>query len=172
MSFKMTLCAAAIAILPWAATAGEMTHSHQPKALQLGALKISDAYARVSSPVAKAGAAFFTIENTANLTDRLIAARSDAALRVELHTHSLDANGVMTMGKVDDGFEIPANGSHALARGGDHVMFMGLDQPWQQGDKIEVTLIFRRAGEITFQIPVDLERQPHQSGHAHRKHDS
>ena len=48
--------------------------------------------------------------------------------------------------------------AHALARGGDHVMFMGLNAPFEQGNMLNVTLVFEKAGEIEVQIPVDLER--------------
>ena len=68
-------------------------------------------------------------------------------------------DGVMKMTHVEAGFAIPAGGSHALARGGDHVMFMGLAAPFEQGATVTVTLTFERAGEIEVAIPVDLERQ-------------
>jgi copper(I)-binding protein len=38
-------------------------------------------------------------------------------------------------------------------------MFMGLKSQWSQGDVLDVTLVFERAGPVTVQIPVDLERQ-------------
>ncbi|MEM8740030.1 MAG: copper chaperone PCu(A)C [Pseudomonadota bacterium] len=123
-------------------------------------LVISDAYARSSSPVAKSGAAFMVIENTGTTADRLIAAKTDAAVRAELHTHKDAGNGVMQMLAVEDGFEIPAGGKHRLARGGDHVMLMGLTAPMAQDDLISMTLVFENAGEIVLEIPVDLERKP------------
>ena len=87
------------------------------------------------------------IENTGDSDDRLVSATSDAAMKVELHTHVADDNGVMKMMEVEDGITIPANGQHALARGGDHVMFMGLTGPLEQDSEIAVTLTFetRRA---------------------------
>ncbi len=126
----------------------------------LAEITIEDAYARSASPVAKAGAAFMTLVNTGETDDRLIAASSEVAKRVELHTHSENAEGVMMMMEVEEGFPIPARGSHTLARGGDHVMFMGLTGPWAHGDSLTVTLTFEEAGEMTVEIPVDLERQP------------
>lgn len=165
MSFKTTLFAALLAGLPLAATAEDMSHGDHMMIVEHGALRISDAYARVASPVAKAGAAFLTIENIGSIDDQLIAAQSDVAQRVELHTHTMNSEGVMQMGKVEGGFAIPASDSHALARGGDHVMFMGLNNRWTHGDKIEVTLTFEKAGDVTLTIPVDLERQPGQMAH-------
>ena len=124
----------------------------------LAEITITDAYARSATPMAKAGAAFMTLHNSSPQDDQLIAAASDAALRVELHTHVDQGNGVMQMMQVEEGFAIPATGSHTLQRGGDHVMFMGLTGPWKQGDTIPLTLTFRDAGEISLELPVDLTR--------------
>ena len=127
-------------------------------------IMIHDPYARASSGMAMSGAAFMEIVNQTDTDDRLVEARSEAAARVELHTHMEDANGVMRMMEVEDGFAIPAGQTHALARGGDHVMFMGLTEPFEHGEEIEVTLVFEQAGEITVMIPIDLERMPAMGG--------
>ena len=119
-------------------------------------ITIEDAFAR-SGP--HSGAAFFVIHNNGDTDDRLVAARSDVAARVELHTHIEDENGVMKMREVEDGFAVPANGMHMLKRGGDHVMFMGLETPFEDGETISVTLTFEAAGDIDVEIPVDNERQ-------------
>jgi copper(I)-binding protein len=129
-----------------------------------GDIMIEDAYARASTGMSKSGAAFMIIKNLGDSDDRLVSAASDVAMRVELHTHISDANGVMKMVEVEEGFAIPAGGEHALQRGGDHVMFMGLNRPLEQGDTVTVTLTFEKAGEMTVDIPVDLERQPMHGG--------
>lgn len=126
-------------------------------------IMINDAYARSASP--KAGAAFMVIENTGSEDDRLIAASSDVAKRVELHTHKIDDNGVAKMMEVEEGFPIAAGESHALARGGDHVMFMGLNAPFENGQTLTVTLTFEQAGDMIVEIPVDLDRKPAMGGH-------
>ena len=123
-------------------------------------ITIADPYARVATAMSKSGAAFMVLENHAAEDDRLVAATSDVAKRVELHTHKENADGVMQMIEVEEGFAIPAGGSHALARGGDHVMFMGLNRSLNHGDIVEVTLTFEKAGDVTLEIPVDLERKP------------
>ena len=128
-------------------------------------LTITDAYARASSPVAKSGAAFMVIHNSGDADDRLVAVRSDAAAKTELHTHMDMGEGVMQMREVEEGFAIPAGGMHALQRGGDHVMLMGLTEPMEQGDVITMTLVFETAGEMEVEIPADLERQPAEMSH-------
>lgn len=122
-------------------------------------ITITDPYLRVSGAMATSAAAFMTIENHGD-ADRLIGARSDLAQRVELHTHLQDANGVMSMIHVEDGFPIPANAVHMLDRGGDHVMFLGLNSVPAEGDTIRLTLTFEKAGEVTVEVPVDNARVP------------
>jgi len=138
------IAAAAVAFaLP--ALAGDISH-----------ITIDDAYARASNTMA--GAAFMRITNTSDTDDRLIAVVADVSERVELHTHIEDANGVMRMIEVKDGFAIPAGGTHRLERGGDHIMFMGLKAPFEQGGTIDVTFTFEEAGDVTVEVPIDLER--------------
>lgn len=133
-------------------------------------IMVHDQYARVATKMSTSGAAFMQIMNMGAEADQLIEARSDVAKRVELHTHMESGDGVMKMVHVEEGFAIPAEGSHMLQRGGDHVMFMGLNQELKHGDIVPVTLVFRNAGEISIEIPVDLERKPAPGGHGHMKH--
>ena len=123
-----------------------------------GDIMIHDPYARVSSKSAKSGAAFMTIHNHSSESDLLISVASTIAKKVELHTHK-EIDGVMKMIKLEDGIIIPSSGHHALKRGGDHVMFMGITQSLQHGDEIAVTLIFKRSGSLELTVPVDLERK-------------
>jgi copper(I)-binding protein len=144
MSLKTTLLAGACALLP---------------SLAIAEMMVTDPYARAAGAMAQSGAAFMEIMNMGETDDRLIAAASDAANRVELHTHVVDGD-VMRMVHVEEGFAIPAGEAILLERGGMHVMFMGLTRALEQGDEIEVTLTFEEAGEMTVMIPVDNERSP------------
>ncbi len=147
-----------------------------------GEIELHDGYARASSPNAKAGAAFLMIHNYGE-ADRLIGARSPVAKRVELHTHIESDDGVMQMVHVEEGFDLPANGAIHMVRGGDHVMFMGITESFEQGKKIPLTLIFEKAGEMEFEVEVDLDRKDehmhkhdhdhdHGEGHDHSNHGS
>ena len=145
MSFKSTLLTG-FAVLATTSTAWAQ-----------GTIEIHDAYARSSN--AKAGAAFMAIHNHGGEEDRLIDVRSDVAEHVQLHTHIEDENGVMKMRHVEGGFAVPADGMLMLKRGGDHVMFMGLKTPFEDGALIPVTLVFEKAGEIASEIEVDQDRK-------------
>lgn len=122
-------------------------------------IEVHDAYALSASPTAKTGAAFMEIVNVGD-ADHLIGVASPAAERVELHAHVESGDGVMQMIHVEDGFELPARSTLTLQRGGKHVMLMGLTAPLVQGNMVPVTLSFEKAGDITVDVPVDLERKP------------
>lgn len=129
-------------------------------ALFAGDIMVKDAYVRSSTPNSKTGAAFLMLMNTGDADDRLIAASSDVAKRVELHTHKEISDGVMQMIEIEGGITVPAGGMHMLQRGGDHVMFMGLTAPLVQGEDVTVTLTFEKAGNVDVVIPIDHERKP------------
>lgn len=119
-------------------------------------IHVENAYARAS---AQSGAVFMTIINQGATEDRLLSVSTDAAERAGLHTHSEDANGVMRMLEVAEGFPIPAKGTHELARGADHVMLMGLTRDLRNGDVLTLTLTFEHEGEVVVDVPVDNDRK-------------
>jgi len=158
MSFRTLLAATSVAFLSLSAP------------VFAGDIMIKDAYVRSSTPSSPTGAAFMMLMNHSDSDDRLIAATSDVAKRVELHTHTEDANGVMRMREIDGGIAIPAGGMHMMERGGDHVMFMGLTEPLVQNTEVKVTLTFENAGEVEIMIPVDHARKAGHSGDTHGDH--
>lgn len=149
MSLKSLLLAGALAVIP---------------ALASAQMIVEDAYVRASSPSAPTGAAFFLLINHSDTDDRLVSAASDAAERVELHTHVMEANGLMRMIHVEEGFPIAAGETLLLERSGNHVMFLGVTEPLVQGETVDVTLTFEHADPVTITIPVDNERQPLDAG--------
>jgi periplasmic copper chaperone A len=157
MNRFMTLIAATAAFFALPALAHDGVH-------------IDDPYARSMGGVGTSGAVFFVIENHQTSDDRLIGVASDVAQKVELHTHKEDANGVMQMLHMAEGLVIAAEADHALVRGGDHVMLMGLTRALADGDVFTLTLTFERAGEVTIEVPVDNARKADggmdHSGHA------
>ncbi len=130
--------------------------------LHAGDIMIQDAFARVARPGAPSGAVFMTIHNMGETADRLIGAESPIAARVELHTH-IEDDGVMRMRPIEGGIELPAGEMHELARGGDHVMLMGITEEFEEGSKLPLTLIFENQGEMPLTVTIDNSKG--QSGH-------
>ncbi|HAR50783.1 MAG TPA: copper-binding protein, partial [Roseovarius nubinhibens] len=52
---------------------------------------------------------------------------------------------------------------------GKHVMFMGLTQPFREGESVPLTLTFEQAGDVVIEVPVDLQRSE-MGGHDHAGH--
>jgi len=119
---------------------------------------VEEPFLRSSLPTSTSAAAFLVLRNETGQDDRLIAARSALSGRIELHSHSEDADGVMRMGEIEGGVPIADGESHVFARGGDHLMFMGLDAPLEQGQLVPVTLVFEAVGDVEIIVPVDLTR--------------
>lgn len=138
--------------------------------LALADMVVRDAYARSTGPSAPTGAAFMHITNDTGQDDVITGVMSDAAAKVELHTHIADGDGVMRMVHVEEGFPIAAGETIFLERGGKHVMFMGLNAPMENGAEIEVTFTFETASPLTVTIRVDLDRMP--EGHSMSGHGS
>ena len=121
-------------------------------AAKLGDLTLSDAWARAAMREGGASAAYLTVE-TRGEADRLVAAASSAAARVELHEHILE-DGVAKMREVAAGVPVEPGAPAVLEPGGYHVMLMGLSAPLAEGDAIDLTLTFETSGEITLTVPV------------------
>ena len=119
-------------------------------------IEVRDAYAFSPRPGAPTGAAYMVIVNEGE-ADRLLSAASPAAEHVMLHD-SAEAEGVMRMEEAEAGFEVPEAGELELLRGGRHIMFMGITEPFKDGGTVPLVLTFERAGEVTVEVPVDQSR--------------
>lgn len=116
------------------------------------ALAIADAWVAVAPQGAKVAPGFLTVGNTATESDRIIAASSPRAGRIELHDTSADAKAKML--PVGEGIAVPAAGSISLKQGGPHLMFMDIKEPFIAGQTIPVTLTFEKGGNIEVALSV------------------
>lgn len=116
-----------------------------------GSVEIDDAYALVTMPAQKNGAVFLIIENDGE-ADKVIAANSNVAERVELHTHLMDG-GIMMMREVEH-YDVAADSDTVLEPAGHHIMLMGLRAPLQAGDQFPLTLTFEKAGDKVIDVEI------------------
>ena len=103
-------------------------------------ISINNAWIRASVAGDENGAAYMVIRNRGQKSIRLIAARSDLALAVELHTHTR-VDGLMRMIEVPH-VEIAAGEEVAFEPGGYHIMFLGLRDAFVEGDRHTIELVF------------------------------
>lgn len=135
-------------------------------------------------PVNDMAAGFLTVRNGGGKADRLTSVTSSISDRITIH----ETEG-QRMRKVDS-FPVPADGSLALERGGNHIMFERLKSRPAKGQKVVIELHFETSDPIRVELPVmdatynpatepDSERpegtgksgeSPEKSGHASGGH--
>jgi copper(I)-binding protein len=139
---------------------------------------VTDAWARTSTSVQNAGAAYFVASAGAE-GDTLLSASVPASVAAEAQLHEVvevpmtsttmdmtsttmdDMGGStttmamtgMAMQEVDS-VAIPANGSVEFKPGSYHVMLMNLAAPLVTGQTFQLTLHFEKAGDITVTVEV------------------
>lgn len=122
-------------------------------AAHAGDMMVTNAFARASAtPVAKAGAVYFTIRNDGDAADKLTAVQTDAAQMAMLH-ENIEENGVVSMRHVE-AITIAPKETVTLGPKKMHVMLMGLKAPLKKGEHLAVTLTFEKAGVVTIDVPV------------------
>lgn len=139
--------AAAIVLFATPAFAHNGVVHNAPPPVSVGSLEIFGAFSRATLPNAPVGGGFLTIVNSGAEADRLVSVSSTVASDVQLHEMTMEGS-VMKMRPLDDGIEIPAGETITLSPGGLHIMFMGLNQAFVEGETIPVTLTFEKAGAV------------------------
>jgi copper(I)-binding protein len=118
-----------------------------------GDIAITGAWARAMLPGQPAGSGFVTLENKGTAADRLVSVASAAAGRVELHSMDV-VDDVMVMRPVETGIPIAPGETVALEPGRMHLMFLDVGQRFAEGDTVQVTLTFEKAGAVEVELPV------------------
>jgi copper(I)-binding protein len=118
-----------------------------------GGITVSEAWARPSMGMDRAGAAYMVIKNDGDTADTLLGATSPAAATVEIHETTMGDDGTMSMSPVGS-LSIPAGGTVSLEPGGYHVMLIDLTGDLVVGDSIEITLDFENAADVTVSAAV------------------
>ncbi|GAC1334009.1 MAG: copper chaperone PCu(A)C [Beijerinckiaceae bacterium] len=144
--------AAAIAIVALSAIAGAMSAIAAPP-IKAGALAIEAPWLRATPGGAKVAAGYLRITNRGSEPDRLIGASIPLARSGEVHEMSMQ-NGVMHMRALAAGVIIAPGRTIELRPAGLHLMFVDLKGALKEGESIEGTLSFEKAGSVpvTFAI--------------------
>jgi len=147
MTFRSLFAVAAMFV-----SVGAIAHDYRA-----GDIYISHPYARASVPGQTSGGAYLTLENKSTSADTLLSAETPAAGSVEIHTMSMQDN-VMRMREVD-GIDLPAGTIVTMQPGkGFHLMLMNLKAPLKVGDKVPLTLHFKKAGKLETSLWVEDNR--------------
>lgn len=116
-----------------------------------GSISVTGAWSRATAPGASVGVVYFEVSN-AGPADTLLTIECPAAEHVEMHA-TTRADGIMKMRPVPS-VDVAAGGRLSFQPGGLHAMLIGLKQPLQEGGRLSVTLVFRRAGKLRLEAAI------------------
>lgn len=120
--------------------------------LDENAIAFRDAFVR-AAPAGGTSAAYLQIENGTDTADTLVAIRTDAAGRAEVHQTG-EADGLRTMDPVEGGLPVGSGQTVILEPGGLHVMLLDLQRDLSPGDSLLLELDFAGRGTLTSRVPV------------------
>ena len=118
-----------------------------------GSIHISQPWSRATPKGAASGAGYMTLTNKGTAPDRVSCVSDDASAQCQIHSMTMEG-GVMKMRPMEGGLEIKPGESVTLKPGGNHMMFLSLKHPLEQGGTVKATLKFDRAGTIDVEYPV------------------
>ena len=135
---------------------------------KVGDIAIAHPFATPTIPGTTNGAAYFAaLENTGTAADKLVRASTPVAASVEIHTMSVDAQGVMRMREVD-GIALAPKAKVQMKPGtGLHLMLVGLKEPLKEGTSFPMTLQFEHAGSVEVTVVVQAKTQDAAPMHMH-----
>lgn len=119
--------------------------SAMPKDVTAGSLTISGQWVRTTTN--DTAAAYLVVKNT-GVADTLIKVSTPLTANVQLH-EVITEGSTSKMQEKEGGFPVPVNGMLELKPGGFHIMLLDLKDPVIEGQAVDITLTFEKAGEIT-----------------------
>jgi periplasmic copper chaperone A len=146
----LTMCLAACS--PASAPEAPPAATDSGEVLEGTKLSITDPWAATTPNGAAVAAGYLVVTNPTVAADTLVSAASPRATRVEIHEMKME--GEMMRMRAVEKLEAPAGGAVVLAPGGYHLMFIGIDAPFEEAQSIPLTLTFANAGAIKVAMPV------------------
>ena len=133
-----------------------------------GTLKIGHPWSRATPNGAKVAGGYLSVTNTGAQADRLTGATFEGAGRAEVHSMSMEG-GVMKMAPVEGGLVIKPGETVTLKPGGYHLMFLDLKVQIKQGQIVQGTLAFEKAGAVpvAFEVESIAAKAPHDEASDH-----
>ncbi len=126
-------------------------------------LKVTDARIVLPAVPGRPGVAYFTIKGGVE-NETLIDVSSPSAVRAEIH-ESGNANGMMSMRRLDAGVPVPAQGKIRFEPGGKHVMLFDINPALKAGTPVRLELRF--ASRRTLLVDAPAEAAGTGGEHAH-----
>lgn len=133
---------------------------------KLGNLGVIHPWARATPTRATVAGGYLIVRNTGASEDNLIGGSSPFAERLEFHESTIE-NGVARMRPLKT-VPIGAMSTTEFKPGGLHIMFVKPVKPLRDGERIEATLVFEKAGAVSVEFAIyPLGGSPSVPGHQH-----
>jgi periplasmic copper chaperone A len=116
-------------------------------------IDISRPWIRTSQGEKRQTGGFFTVTNKSGEADRLIAAESPVATKIEIHGIKVVGAGIR-MKLLEQGLRLPPDTAITLKPRGYHLL-IELKAPLAQGQRVPMTLTFEKAGPQTVELLVE-----------------
>ena len=126
-----------------------------PLAFADAGISVDHAWLRMVPPVSSNSAAYLSVHNNTDQAVELVAVKSDIAKAVEMHTVIKEGN-TMRMQALPL-LEVPAHDSAHFTPGGNHIMFIGLKKPLEEGLQVPLTLVFDNGKTLVVTLTVKRE---------------
>lgn len=139
--------------LTLAAVAALMVPTAYAAEYKVGDLTIAHSWTRATPAGAKTAGGFAKITNNGTEADRLIGGSADKAGKVEVHEMAVVDN-IMKMRELENGLEIKPGETVELKPGSYHLMFMGLEGSYKEGETVKGTVTFEKAGTVEVEFKV------------------
>lgn len=118
-----------------------------------GDITVSGAFVRATPKGAQSAGGYLTINNSGGGADTLTGASSEAASDIGIHSMAMNGD-MMEMKPVEGGLEVPAGGRVTLDPMGYHLMLTGMEQPFVEGQCVEMTLHFVTVGDLPIELNI------------------
>jgi hypothetical protein len=120
---------------------------------KLGDIVVEQAWARLGSAASKTCAVYLTIHNKSGADDHLLAVFSSAARTTAVHETQV-VDGIARMEPLPGGLSMESHSEIVMRPGGTHIMLSGLSGAVQPDSTLPVSMVFRDAGTLDFEVPV------------------
>ncbi len=136
---------------------------------KIGDLEIGHPWTRATPPSARVAGGYLNITNKGAGADRLLFATFTQSASTEVHEMAHEG-GIMKMRELPKGIEIKPGERIDLRPGGFHLMFMDLRAGLKEGDTVNGTLVFEKAGRIDVGFKVESMRYRPKDADAEHDH--
>jgi copper(I)-binding protein len=119
-----------------------------------GDLTIGHPWIRATPAGAKTAGGYLKITNHGKQTEKFVGGSATGAQQFEIHEMAM-ADNLMKMRRLDAPLEIKPGETVELKPGGFHLMLIGLNAPFREGEKIKGTLVFEKAGTVEVEFKVE-----------------